>query len=292
MKKINYLIITLLSVTVYSQVGINTSNPQTVFHIDGKKDNHPTNIPSTTEEKNDVVVTENGHVGIGIISPSQNLDVNGNVRFRTVPESNSVVTTDKIMVLQEDGTAKKVDVKSLQPAEKFALDDIYSVTATSPVLRNIEGTWTTEQKINNIDIGMSQLIVIPPNTSTMIAVNYSVPLGMDGNSQCANNVLNYYGIRFLKNGVERPAGSRKFSFPNLSTSAQVSTVTASYTEQIVNNSTNSLNITYSLNGYLEFKSGTITSSPCTVKYNMASASGENYNWGKSNMSVQTFKKPL
>lgn len=67
--------------TAFSQVGINTSNPRTIFHVDGAKDNMTTGIPTSTQQLNDVVVTNNGRLGIGTISPSQSLEVNGTSKF-------------------------------------------------------------------------------------------------------------------------------------------------------------------------------------------------------------------
>lgn len=61
----------------YSQVGVNTTNPQGIFNVDGAKDNSPTGVPTTTEQLNDVVVDATGNLGVGTTAPSQKLDVNG-----------------------------------------------------------------------------------------------------------------------------------------------------------------------------------------------------------------------
>ncbi|WPO89271.1 hypothetical protein [Chryseobacterium sp. HR92] len=230
-------------------------------------------------------------VGINTTSPTQELDVNGNVRFRNVPENAILDNTDRVLLLQGDGTAKKVTVSSLQPPGKFALDDIYTVTATVPVDKNIAGTYSSSNfKIDNVDIQMNQSIIIPAKTDALVIVNYSVPMGMGSNFTCAN-YLWYYGIRFLKDGVEMPQGSRKFTFFRTDQSAKVSTISGSYSEKITNNTLTDLTVTYSLNGYLEFDSGTIAN-PCIIRFNMNSATGENYNWGRANMNIQMFKKPL
>ncbi|WP_223607546.1 hypothetical protein [Chryseobacterium sp. OSA05B] len=245
------------------------------------------------------VIDNTGKMGINTSAPTQQLDVNGNVRFRNVPDNNNMLSTDKVMVLQDDGTAKKVPVSSLQSPEKFALDNIYSITASNVFDRNIAGIYTNPSTlINDVNIQMSQTITIPANSSAMLVINYSVPIGMADNGNgansfsCANNGLAYYGIRFLKDGVEMPAGSRKYSFPSdgLNT-AKVSTISSAYTEIITNNAPSDLTITYSLNGYLEIFPSTI-SNPCNVRFNMFSTSGQNYNWGKANMNIQHFKKPL
>ncbi|MDO3426195.1 hypothetical protein QWT87_14935 [Chryseobacterium sp. APV1] len=74
----------ILSMTIvafnlfYSQVGINTSNPKEIFHVDGAKDNPSTGNPTAAQQANDFVVTSSGNVGIGTNSPNSSalLDVN------------------------------------------------------------------------------------------------------------------------------------------------------------------------------------------------------------------------
>lgn len=78
MKKI-ILTITIVSFSfAYSQVGINTSNPRGIFHVDGAKDNPSTGSPTVSQQANDFVVTSSGNVGIGTNSPNSSalLDVN------------------------------------------------------------------------------------------------------------------------------------------------------------------------------------------------------------------------
>ncbi|SEW49127.1 hypothetical protein SAMN05421841_3999, partial [Chryseobacterium wanjuense] len=81
----------------------------------------------------------NNRVGIGTTSPTTNLDVNGNVRLRSVPASNAMNSTDKIMVLGSDGVAKQVpadailnndDIRVIQYARSFS-SPIDSSTPTS-----------------------------------------------------------------------------------------------------------------------------------------------------------------
>lgn len=66
----------LLSGFSYSQVGINTTNPQGIFNVDGGKDNPPTGSAHTpAEQLNDFTVTATGNVGIGKIAPSTKLHI-------------------------------------------------------------------------------------------------------------------------------------------------------------------------------------------------------------------------
>ena len=75
-KNIILLIGLLLSGFSYSQVGINTSNPQGIFNIDGGKDNPTTGSAHTNAQQlNDFTVTAAGNVGIGKIAPSTKLHI-------------------------------------------------------------------------------------------------------------------------------------------------------------------------------------------------------------------------
>ena len=66
----------LLSGFSYSQVGINTANPQGIFNIDGGKDNPTTGSTHTNAQQlNDFTVTAAGNVGIGKIAPSTKLHI-------------------------------------------------------------------------------------------------------------------------------------------------------------------------------------------------------------------------
>ena len=57
--------------TIYAQVGINTSNPIGIFNIDGKGDGATT--PATIA--NDVVINNKGYIGAGTISPDTKLHI-------------------------------------------------------------------------------------------------------------------------------------------------------------------------------------------------------------------------
>lgn len=59
---------------LFSQVGVNTTNPQGVLHVDGKSSTATTNpttgVPTALQGSDDFVVTHSGSVGIGTASPS------------------------------------------------------------------------------------------------------------------------------------------------------------------------------------------------------------------------------
>ncbi|WP_294248178.1 hypothetical protein [uncultured Chryseobacterium sp.] len=74
-KRMALSVLLLMGSLTYAQIGINTQNPQSVFHVDGAKDNPVTGIPTAAQQLNDLVVTSSGKVGIGTNNPSGALDV-------------------------------------------------------------------------------------------------------------------------------------------------------------------------------------------------------------------------
>ncbi|MGU3375014.1 hypothetical protein [Chryseobacterium sp. M5A1_1a] len=95
MKK-NYFIACLLACyAVNAQVGINTSNPQGAFHIDGGKDNSATDIPTLEQQANDALITSSGNFGIGTITPTSTLQVNGSLSMPIVTTDTDYTLTDR-----------------------------------------------------------------------------------------------------------------------------------------------------------------------------------------------------
>ncbi|MGC4129688.1 MAG: hypothetical protein QM564_09055 [Bergeyella sp.] len=76
MKKNIILGLLLISEVLFSQVSINTANPQGVFNIDAGRDNPATGSAHTqAQQLNDVTVLGNGNVGIGTITPTQKFEI-------------------------------------------------------------------------------------------------------------------------------------------------------------------------------------------------------------------------
>jgi hypothetical protein len=107
-KKKLFLLIsfTVLGFKSFAQVGINTTKPQGVFHVDGKSTsattNDPNNAPTDIQSSDDFVVKSNGSVGIGTVNPdgSAILDMNvdqltsGNKKGLLVPRLALTSRTD------------------------------------------------------------------------------------------------------------------------------------------------------------------------------------------------------
>ena len=93
----NKIILTYISLLIcnicIAQIGINTENPKTLLHIDGASTPATTNPPtgniSTAQAADDIVITNQGNVGIGTIAPTTKLDIisqsaGGAIRIKSV----------------------------------------------------------------------------------------------------------------------------------------------------------------------------------------------------------------
>ncbi|NIF03986.1 hypothetical protein F3J23_00915 [Chryseobacterium sp. Tr-659] len=109
-----YSAFVLLFTTTFfvAQVGINTTNPQGVFNIDGAKDNPTTGVPNAAQQANDVAVTTAGNMGIGITVPTNKLHVNGTNPLRLQGTTIGNTMTDPLMVLDATGVVKTIGTLS------------------------------------------------------------------------------------------------------------------------------------------------------------------------------------
>ncbi|MGG5207657.1 hypothetical protein ACQWU4_01830 [Chryseobacterium sp. MIQD13] len=73
-KNLYKLLVLFLSFSVQAQTGVFTKDPMQTFHIDGAKDN-TTVPPAANQILNDVVVTSDGKLGVGLIDPKTKVDV-------------------------------------------------------------------------------------------------------------------------------------------------------------------------------------------------------------------------
>jgi len=73
---VSLLALVLLSpALMYSQVGVQTSNPQGTFHVDGAKDNPASGTPSAAQQNNDMVLQQSGNFGLGTTTPENKFQV-------------------------------------------------------------------------------------------------------------------------------------------------------------------------------------------------------------------------
>lgn len=101
------LALALSSVLAYAQdgkVGINTEKPTATLNVKSKtgKDETTVNLHlQNADSKNLVKVLDNGNVGIGVDTPSENLEVKGNIKIQELSGTN-----DRIVVADKNGVLK------------------------------------------------------------------------------------------------------------------------------------------------------------------------------------------
>lgn len=210
-------------------------------------------------------------VGINTTNPTKDLDINGELRIRNLPSQtdNTLLTTDS------DGNIGKSRV--------YVISDINSTIATENVDVPLAPNTITQIR-NSIDLGLSTTVTIPANKEAFVVITYSVPIGLS----TFTSPKGYYGIRFIKDDVEVPAGSRKFSIYMKEDTANVVAVSNTYTEVFQSSPTERI-ISYDLNGYIEQLPCEV---PNTYRFNMwaSESSGHNFNWGRAVITKQVYIK--
>lgn len=197
-KKLILLGLFLFSQISIAQVGINTPNPQQVFHIDGGKDNPESGVPNTTQQLNDVVVTDEGKVGIGTTTPTQSLDVNGRTRIRNTDELTS--TNVSALYVDETGLVGKANIA---PQSKVAY---YSSTSSIDFIPSdfneeviqIVPIDSSHEKINSIGAVVPSLGQIQITESGNYMINSSINLLLKSASGTTGNEKVYIAIQVDK----------------------------------------------------------------------------------------------
>ncbi|WP_223599067.1 hypothetical protein [Chryseobacterium sp. GVT01B] len=274
MKKIIISILMCYGFSLNAQtgsVGINTNNPDPSAVLDINSANKGLLIPRVSLQS----LTD----GTTVPSPANGLFVyntNSNLSSGTGLYTNS-------------GTAVAPSWHTFLPySVNYVLDNAYSTTATNSIQYVFPASGTT---VNNIDLALGLTVAIPAMSTVQIVVTYSTPIGFS--KPASDTFGGYMGVRFLRNGVEAQGGSRKYSinqiFNQTSGSYIMTSVGATFVETVTNNTSTVGTVTYNLNGYIEKSQGTNAE---TFIFNMFSATGGNFNWGRGTMSAQVFRKPL
>ncbi|MPS72036.1 MAG: hypothetical protein E2590_02695 [Chryseobacterium sp.] len=86
---------------------------------------------TSTDNIRQFSVEDDGKVGIGLGTweTSEKLDVNGNVRLRSVPLETEIAATDRVMLLTSNGTGKKISMSTLR-SEIDTNTNIYTSNGT------------------------------------------------------------------------------------------------------------------------------------------------------------------
>ncbi|ROH95888.1 complement C1q domain-containing protein [Chryseobacterium daecheongense] len=122
---------------VKAQVGINTSNPQATFHIDGAKDNPTTGSPTSTQIANDVAFTSSGEIGIGTLTPATKLDVRS---VNNTDNSIGIGETTQTATAAEAGAMRYNPLSGgkMQYSDGIVWQDLISTPTKAVVVANIQ----------------------------------------------------------------------------------------------------------------------------------------------------------
>ncbi|MDQ1095264.1 MULTISPECIES: hypothetical protein [Chryseobacterium] len=184
------LLYAVIPVSLFSQVGINTSNPQNTFHIDAGKDNASTGTPTAAQQANDVIVTSAGNVGIGTVSPSSKLEINNG----TVNGAIKIVDGT-----QGDGKVLTSDANGLGTWKSTTITNVTGVTPNSNTPYG-----TTADKYMNAYIDVPQgnwfvFIGLLVNGANAANTNYASRLTLSSSTTALeeNNFSFISGNRFV-----------------------------------------------------------------------------------------------
>ena len=195
----------------YSQVGINTKNPQGVFHIDGKA-----NTNGSANVIDDLVVDANGNIGIGTVSPKAKLDVMGDVLV-----SGGSPAADKILMSDVNGIGSWRD---FDRSKGIATWTVVAPNTTFPVSVStmINGTQTLSDPngmgFKIFDNTTSSAITVPAGTF-LIVIDFDV------------NVMEYGAVGLFTYGTNSYI-YQVFYFEQLTGGSAVYTFTAPTTLNI------------------------------------------------------------
>ncbi len=104
-------ILLLFSSTIFSQkVGVNILTPLDVFHVDAKGNNNGNTNPTTAQQSDDFIVTSDGNVGIGTITPSNKLHIISDKDPLTIEGLQSGnINTNNLLVIDKNNIIKKAE---------------------------------------------------------------------------------------------------------------------------------------------------------------------------------------
>lgn len=239
------------------------------------------NIKSKSNTDN---IYQNANVGLGDFSATPmtaKLDVQGTARLRALTNADlDLANYNTTLVADENGN---LGYTTNAPAGNWLFNDAQTAVCTTNTLAT-----ASNSKPDILELNLP--IVVPANTAMKIIVSYSLPASYQRVPSTVN--VNYLGATLLKDEIEVPAGSRKYSAvrPAAASAGSVSglAINGSAIEEIVNNTASPITIIYRIKGYTEGMSTT-----ALVRFGkFALTTGSNFNWGAGNLSLVSFYKKI
>lgn len=72
---IGVLFLSTPGIAQQTRTGVQTRNPQGALHVDGKGNNPKTGIPNNSQSNDDIIITDEGKIGVGTLMPEAGLDL-------------------------------------------------------------------------------------------------------------------------------------------------------------------------------------------------------------------------
>lgn len=113
------LALTIFPVNLFSQIGINTSNPKGVFHVDGGRDNASSGLPTTAQQLNDLYVDNSGKLGVGIISVTNKVNINSGLANTSGLTFTNLTAASPASLATPIGVDANGTVVTVSSSEKF-----------------------------------------------------------------------------------------------------------------------------------------------------------------------------
>lgn len=172
-----------------AQLGINTHNPQTSFHVDGAKDNNASGTPTLAQQNNDFAITSTGEIGIGTIAPNEKVELNSGtinnsgLRFTNLTSATPVSATGQRLGVDASGTV--ITIPSTSPAPNVVVAEV----------ANRSNSGFTVNDLAYITVPTSpQTLTIPAGGK---AVFINVMLGIDYSNFPTGGGAGYYEARLF-----------------------------------------------------------------------------------------------
>lgn len=155
------VIFSVLFNQICAQVGVNTEYPRSIFHIDGAGDNPQDQISplSNLQQSNDIVISNDGKLGVGTITPGTKLDIvdNKSITGQEALRLTPALGIPSILYLEGDG-----QTANWRPAPNIGILGQFRITSTSfPSRMATYATLVNTDGTMNVDGGYK--IRVPAN---------------------------------------------------------------------------------------------------------------------------------
>ncbi|MFC3161189.1 hypothetical protein SAMN05443633_101262 [Chryseobacterium arachidis] len=175
----------------FAQVGVNTTNPQGAFHVDGAKDNNITGTPTAAQQLNDFVVTSTGNVGVGTTAPNAKMEINSGTANTSGLRFTNLTSTTPISSGQTIGVDASGNVVTLPNPTAVGV-------TTAEVASSSGADFNVNDSSDTVVSGSVQNITIPTGGK---AVFINFMLGIDFVEPIAGTGAGYFRAMLFIDGV-------------------------------------------------------------------------------------------